>query len=128
MIYTINWSMPIEAEGVKQLEYTLRRDNLFEISNRPIYAFAFKDERHDIFLDCKPVKGEIVNGCYFYEYKKDGTLKRSGEVRALSRCYADTYEEAVWGYNYLIDEKVRKLRAKADTLQSKKIGRGRNET
>ena len=58
---------------------------------------------------CKPVKGRIVKSgdsfpsYNFYEYKANNKdLKKNG-VSLYARFFTDTYEEAVEGFNMLID-------------------------
>ena len=56
-----------------------------------------------INLMCKLVKGRISDGYNFYEYKANGKdLKKNG-VSIYARFFTDTYEEAVEGFNMLID-------------------------
>ena len=78
-----------------------------------IYAYAWKTHSSlvNMALNCKPVFGVLKYDKYgtltFYEYNKKGKL-----VKGLSsdkRLYADTKEEAVKGYNDLIDEYLEKL-------------------
>ena len=44
----------------------------------------------------------------FFEYKKNGSLKKNG-VGIGARIYADTYEEAVEGFNALVSARIEKL-------------------
>ena len=78
-----------------------------------IYAYAWKTHSSlvNMALNCKPVLGVLKYDKYgilsFYEYNKKGKL-----VKGLSsdkRLYADTKEEAIKGYNDLIDEYLEKL-------------------
>ena len=78
-----------------------------------IYAYAWKTHSSlvNMALNCKPVFGVLKYDKYgtltFYEYNKKGKL-----VKGLSsdkRLYADTKEEAIKGYNDLIDEYLEKL-------------------
>lgn len=89
-------------------------DNLQNIDefhcNKDIWAFAYKEDERALNLMCKPVKGRIKNDKYFYEYKANGKdLKKNG-VTTYARFFADTYEEAVWGFNKLIRTRIRSLK------------------
>lgn len=88
-----------------------------EIKDGDVFAFAYlEDERATNFF-CKPVKGRI-DGYMFFEYKKNGELKKNG-VGIEARIYADTYEEAVEGFNVLVNARIEKLRkeiSKAEEL------------
>lgn len=85
-----------------------------------IYAFAYKEDERALNLICKPVKGKIHNG-FFFEYKKDSVNLKKNGVRASSRYFADTYEEAVVGYNKLIDERINKLEYEISRLKTLKV-------
>lgn len=83
--------------------------------NTPIWGFAYSKHpnKESSSTKKKPVLGVIDgDGCWwdvkFYELKKDGTRKK-GSVCATSRCYADTYEEAVEGYNQKVSSAISKL-------------------
>ena len=64
-------------------------------------------------LTTKPAAASCVRSRYrarsggdrFYVYKKDGTLRRTGDVWAGYRWYADTYEECVEAYNRLVNKR-----------------------
>ena len=89
-------------------------DNLQNIDkshcNKDIWAFAYKEDERALNLMCKPVKGRIKNEKYFYEYKANGTdLKKNG-VTTYAGFFADTYEEAVWGFNTLVRTRIRSLK------------------
>ena len=75
---------------------------------------------------CKPEAGKVLEyediqlkqfkklprygNSVFIPYKKDGkTFKESGIVNSRSRYYADTYEEAVEGYNSIIQDRINAL-------------------
>lgn len=78
-----------------------------EIKDGDVFAFAYlEDERATNFF-CKPVKGRIIDHMFF-EYKKNGSLKKNG-VGIGARIYADTYEEAVEGFNALVSARIEKL-------------------
>ena len=84
--------------------------------NKDVYAFAYlEDERARNFF-CRPVKGRIVD-CMFYEYKKNGDLKKKG-VGCFARIYADTYEEAVEGFNTLVNTRIKKLKEEIGKVES----------
>ena len=75
-------------------------------------AYGTNKDKKSMATSKKPVLG-IVKGkgwyCYFYELKKDGTLKESSRVNLISRYCADTYEESVEIYNELVMNKVQQL-------------------
>lgn len=78
-----------------------------EIKDGDVFAFAYlEDERATNFF-CKPVKGRIID-YMFFEYKKNGGLKKNS-VSCYARIYADAYEEAVEGFNALINNRIKKL-------------------
>ena len=57
----------------------------------------------------KPVKGRISDGYNFYEYKVNGKdLKKNG-VSIYARFFIDTYEEAVEGFNMLVNKRIDSL-------------------
>lgn len=71
------------------------------------YAFSYHSAKESFSLKKEPVLGEIDDrnsypqSDYFREYGKGGKLKNTN-VYADARRYADTYEEAVRGYNELV--------------------------
>lgn len=75
--------------------------------NKDVYGFAYLEDERATNLFCRPVKGQIVDHIFF-EYKKNGELKKNG-VGCGARIYADTYEEAVEGFNVLINSRIKKL-------------------
>ena len=74
-----------------------------------------EDERATNFF-CKPVKGRI-DGYMFFEYKKNGELKKNG-VGIGARIYADTYEEAVEGFNILIQNRIKRLKEEINRVEN----------
>ena len=77
--------------------------------NKDIWAFAYKEDERATNLMCKPVKGRISDGCNFYEYKANGKdLKKNG-VSIYARFFTDTYEEAVEGFNMLVNKRINSL-------------------
>ena len=88
--------------------------------NKDVYAFAYLEDERAINLFCKPVKGQIVDSI-FYEYKKNGSLKKNG-VGIGARIYADTYEEAVEGFNALVNARIVKLREEISKVEGLLIG------
>lgn len=76
------------------------------LEGRPIWACAYKIDNQTgrSILRQVPVQGEIM-GDRFYVYKKDGTLRRTGDVWAGYRWYVDTYEECVKAYNRLVNKR-----------------------
>ena len=99
MYYRYFWSfrdLPFPAEIIK---HGIEGD---------LWAFTYKEDERALNLKCKPVKGKFVND-EFHEYKSNGEdLKKNG-VGFTNRCFADTYEEAVQGYNALINFRINKL-------------------
>lgn len=85
-----------------------------EYYNKDIWAFAYKEDERATNLMCKPVKGKIIkdNSSYmghFYEYKANGKdLKKNG-VTLYARFFTDTYEEAVEGFNMLVNKRIDSL-------------------
>lgn len=76
------------------------------LEGRPIWACAYKIDNQTgrSILRQVPVQGEI-RGDRFYVYKKDGTLRRTGDVWAGYRWYADTFKGRTSGIkaNFLYD-------------------------
>ena len=82
-----------------------------ECYNKDIWAFAYKEDERATNLMCKPVKGRIIKSddYNFYEYKaNDKDLKKNG-VSIYARFFADTYEEAVEGFNMLVNKRIDSL-------------------
>ena len=78
--------------------------------NKDIWAFAYKEDDRATNLMCKPVKGKIIQdgnySTHFYEYKANGKdLKKNG-VSIYARFFTDTYEEAVEGFNMLVNKRI----------------------
>ena len=66
-----------------------------------------------INLMCKHVKGKIIQDgnytAHFYEYKANNKdLKKNG-VSIYARFFTDTYEEAVEGFNMLVNKRIDSL-------------------
>lgn len=98
--------------------------NTDQLVNKPIWAFAydFNNELNGARLICPPILGELANDGKFYEYKKGTTeKKKSGAVSRQSRMYADTYAEAVNGYNQLIQNRIDQLNGMIAEAEAKKI-------
>lgn len=81
--------------------------------NKDIWAFAYKEDERATNYMCKPVKGKIIkdSNCttHFYEYKtNDKNLKKNG-VSLYARFFTDTYEEAVEGFNMLVNKRIDSL-------------------
>lgn len=82
--------------------------------NKDIWAFAYKEDERATNYMCKPIKGRIIkdNSSYmghFYEYKANGKdLKKNG-VTLYARFFTDTYEEAVEGFNMLVNKRIESL-------------------
>ena len=82
--------------------------------NKDIWAFAYKEDERATNLMCKPVKGKIIQDgnctAHFYEYKANGKdLKKNG-VSIYARFFTDTYEEAVEGFNMLVNKRIDSLK------------------
>ena len=77
--------------------------------NTPIWAceYEFCDNKTTMSLIQKPVKGMIINR-RFYPIKKNSNTEivSSRKVDFYSRKYADTYEECVALYNFLVQKKI----------------------
>ena len=90
-----------------------------ESTNKDFWAFAYKEDERATNYMCKPVKGRIKGENYkiFYEYKINGRdLKKNG-VSLYARYFADTYEEAVKGFNILIQRRIDSLTKEIGRLQ-----------
>lgn len=75
------------------------------------YAYSTNNSEKSMALKKEPVLGQIKGEGYyrmFHEYKRDGQLKKSS-VKAHSRRYADTEQEAIEGYNKLVNNQIQKL-------------------
>lgn len=98
------------------------------LEGRSIWACAYKiDNQTDrSILRQVPVQGEI-RGDRFYVYKKDGTLRRTGDVWAGYRWYADTYEECVEAYNRLVNKRKEILLTKLAETEMDFIKEKNNE-
>ena len=87
-------------------------------TNKDIWAFAYKEDERALNLMCKPVKGRIKEDKYFYEYKVNGRdLKKNG-VTIYARLFADTYEEAVDGFNKLVKIRIKSLKDEVSKLEN----------
>lgn len=98
------------------------------LEGRPIWACAYKIDNQTgrSILRQVPVQGEI-RGDRFYVYKKDGTLRRTGDVWAGYRWYADTYEECVEAYNRLVNKRKEILLTKLEETEMDFIKEKNNE-
>lgn len=87
-----------------------------EVKDGDVFAFAYlEDERATNFF-CKPIKGRVIDHMFF-EYKKNGELKKNG-VSFYARIYADTYEEAVEGFNTLVNTRIKKLKEEIGKVEN----------
>lgn len=93
-------------------------------------AYSMNDNEKTNALKKEPVRGMITDeGKYgqkvFKELKAGGInkehLKKSGQVYAYNRCYADTYEESVDMYNELIDKQIKRLQRIIEECEKDKI-------
>lgn len=95
--------------------------------NKDIWAFAYKEDERATNLMCKPVKGKIITDgwCgYFYEYKANGKdLKKNG-VSLYARFFTDTYEEAIEGFNMLVNKRINSLQKEIIKLNDMLIKKG----
>lgn len=101
--------------------------------DKPIWGFAYdiNDDTENRRLSCLPVLGEISKNLHgkpswstycFYPYKKGTHTKRqSGKVDFNSRCYADTYGEAVEMYNELVQQRIDNLKRMVKQAEKDKI-------
>ena len=98
------------------------------LEGRPIWACAYKIDNQTgrSILRQVPVQGEIM-GNRFYVYKKNGTLRRTGDVWAGYRWYADTYEECVEAYNRLVNKRKEILLTKLAETEMDFIKEKNNE-
>lgn len=91
----------------------------------PVWAYAYCPYPESLRkgLYCLPERGEVDSyRRVFFPYKKGSTTKRkSGRVSVYSRQYADTYAEAVDGFNELVDKRVSEVRKIADEFEKEKI-------
>lgn len=96
--------------------------------NKDIWAFAYKEDERATNLMCKPIKGRIIKDDsymgYFYEYKANGKdLKKNG-VTLYARFFTDTYEEAVKGFNMLVNKRINSLQKEIIKLDNMLIKKG----
>ena len=94
-------------------EYNLRNDERIYIEDdfmegEDVWAFAYLEDERAKNLYCEPVLGQI-KGRMFYEYKKRGTGLKSTCVSMWARNYAESYEQAIVGFNQLINERIEYL-------------------
>lgn len=91
--------------------------------NVPLWAFAYSidDDTNRSKLRCTPVRGIIIpkdkHGYdipTFHPFKKNTTEPLKNGVSSIARYYADTYEEAVFGYNKLVEKRITKLQGLID--------------
>lgn len=86
-------------------------------TNKDIWAFAYKEDDRTLNYICRPTKGRIKKDKYFYEYKVNGKdLKKNG-VSLYARYFADTYDEAVEGFNTLIQNRINLLNEEIEKLR-----------
>lgn len=81
------------------------------------YAYDTETVGETLTLRKEPVKGIILKNestkprsfrddYHFYEVNEKGKIKKSTKVRVTNRRFADTWEEAVIGYNNLVQKQV----------------------
>ena len=97
-----------------------------EPTNKDFWAFSYvEDERVTNFKRAsnfifKPVKGRIVKEhsyIYFYEYEMNGRDLQKNGVLIRAGYFADTYEEAVKGFNVLVQRRIDSLTKEIKKLQ-----------
>lgn len=78
-----------------------------DFEGKEVWDYAFyPSSNYETFISRTiPVKGIIENN-RFYELNKKGKIKKSSGVKASSRYYALTEEEAIREYNNLVDKKI----------------------
>lgn len=94
------------------------------------FDYATNNTEKSMGLKAKPYKckfktwssGEVKAGDDCCKVKNNGEIASSGRVRADSRRYALTEQEAIDGYNELVDELVGFLVRMAKVYESDKIG------
>lgn len=87
-----------------------------------VWGFAYDSDTlgTTVTLKKEPVQGVILKNetdkprswrddYHFYEIGKSGKIKKSSKVRVRSRWYARTEEDAIKGYNNLIEIHIKKL-------------------
>lgn len=85
------------------------------------YAYDTDTVGATLTLRKEPVEGVILKNestkprsfrddYHFYEVNKKGQIKKSTKVRVSNRNYAKTREEAVMGYNDLVQNQVDRFR------------------
>lgn len=117
MIYWLanQWTKNEDGEcSLRNDERIYLEDDFME--DRDIWAFAYLEDERAKNLYCEPVLGHI-KGRMFYEYKKRGDGLRSTSVSIWARNYADSYEQAVVGFNQLINERIEYLYKEASRLK-----------
>jgi hypothetical protein len=84
--------------------------------NKIIYGFAYETNNTEkgMYYKKEPILGIVVqsqhgNLKYFYEINKKHEIIKSKKVNSWSRHYADTYSEALEGYNKLIENHIKFL-------------------
>ena len=107
-----------------------RSSNRFEKENpnevpmeKLVWAFAYKIDNETGYkhLSCEPEEG-VCSKSYFTPYKKGShALRKSGQVLKRSRYYADTYAEAVVGYNSLVQDRINRLHEMEDEAKGDMI-------
>lgn len=88
--------------------------------NEPLWAYAFKTDDRATNLFCKPTLGVIKDGC-FYQFKRDRCTLRKTGVSEYARYYANLYDDAVRGFNDLVQNRIDKLKAEIRILEELKI-------
>lgn len=85
--------------------------------NKDVWAFSSKGDGRALNYIHRPTKGRIKDDKYFYEYKVNGRdLKKNG-ISLFERYFADTYDEAVEGFNTLVQNKINSLNEEIEKLE-----------
>lgn len=95
-----------------------------------VWAYAFQENsmKEGMLLSQKPVKGCIIkNGLMYnnvfapFKKNKEPALALSKTINIYGRNFADTEEEAIEGYNQLIDELIIWHQDKIAALRTAKL-------
>lgn len=71
-------------------------------------AYQTNSMKEDMKLKCLPTKCVIKQsryGKYCYKVNKNGDIVKSSKINAMSRAYADTYEESCKLYNDRVNKR-----------------------
>lgn len=122
--YNLKYDMSRENidKYYKNLDYLAENDCYIELYG---YAWTVASSNINLRYNCRPIFGKFYidssHRTFFAEYdpKKPGKIKK--EVDATIRYYTTSYLEAVQGYNELIDQHLRVIKAMEDWANSYRI-------